>query len=264
VNLIDVGTNLTHESFASDLEVVIERARAAGVARMVVTGSSLAESEAAQRLAARHPAVLYATAGVHPHLAAQWRADSAAAIARLAGYPEVVAVGETGLDFFRDISPRAAQEKAFEAQLELACELGLPVFMHERDAQRRFGAILQRHRDRLSDAVAHCFTGSEEALDCYLELDLYIGITGWICDERRGTHLRELVGRIPSDRLLIETDAPYLLPRDLAPRPRGRRNEPMYLPHILATVAACRGVAVGELARATTANAERFFRLADR
>ena len=261
MDLVDIGANLTHESFTTDLAEVIARARAVGVTRMIVTGADLSGSAGARALARGHPGVLYATAGVHPHCADQWQADSAAIIRRLAEHPEVVAIGETGLDFNRDFSPRADQERAFEAQLQLASELGLPVFMHERDAHQRFAAILSAYRHRLSDAVAHCFTGDAAALDAYLALDLHIGITGWICDERRGLHLRELVARIPTDRLLIETDAPYLLPRDLKPRPRGRRNEPMHLPHILATVAACRGISTCELARATTANAERFFHL---
>jgi TatD DNase family protein len=172
-------------------------------------------------------------------------------------------VGECGLDFDRNFSPRDAQLRCFEAQLELAIELEMPVFLHERSAHDELVAILARHRARLPRAVVHCFTGSGDALARYLELDLHIGITGWICDERRGTHLRELVRRIPSNRLMVETDAPFLLPRDLRPKPRSNRNEPSLLPHIVATVASARGESTLELARTTTATARAFFAIGD-
>ncbi len=260
-DLVDIGANLTHESFGHDLEQVLARAMAAGVAQIVVTGSSAHESAAALGLARAHPGRLFATAGVHPHLAREWDAGVADAIAALAAAPEVVAVGEAGLDFNRDFSPRPDQERAFHDQLDLAARSGKPVFMHERDAHDRFLAILREHRSRLGPAVVHCFTGDERQADAYLELDLHLGITGWICDERRGLHLRRVVSRIPADRLMLETDSPYLLPRDLRPRPKSRRNEPMHLPHVLATVAASRGVTAAALARETTATARRFFAL---
>jgi TatD DNase family protein len=149
----------------------------------------------------------------------------------------------------------------FAAQLALAGDLGMPVFLHERDAHERFVAIVNEHRERLGRAVIHCFTGSAEELDSYLELDLHVGITGWICDERRGLHLRELIPRIPMERLMLETDSPYLLPRDLNPRPKSRRNEPAHLTHVLNTVAGCYGLAPEEVARASTATAREFFAL---
>ena len=253
MRLVDIGANLGHESFRGDLEEVLERARQAGVERIVVTGASVAESTVAQRLAARYPDRLRATAGVHPHLAREWSDASAGALGALLARPEVVAVGEAGLDFNRDFSPRACQE--------LATELAMPLFMHERDASERFVAILARHRHRLGPAVVHCFTGDERALDAYLDLDLHIGITGWICDERRGTHLHRLVKKIPSERLMVETDAPYLLPRDLRPRPKGRRNEPAYLPHIVERIAHCRGETPEQLAESSTRAAMAFFGL---
>ena len=185
-----------------------------------------------------------------------------AALADLARKPEVVAIGETGLDYNRNLSPPDVQRQVFKTQLELAADTGLPLFLHERDALEDQVSLLGAYRDRISGGVAHCFTGTEEALRAYLELDLYIGITGWICDERRGTHLRELVKQIPLDRLLLETDGPYLLPRDLQPKPKSRRNEPKYLPHITRTVADCIGIDEAELSAATTENARRLFRLA--
>ena len=261
MELIDIGANLCHESFAADLDEVLERAAHAGVDRIVVTGTSRSGSEAAVDLARRHPCRLRATAGVHPHEAATFDGAVAAAIEALAGRGEVAAVGETGLDFYRDFSPRPDQERAFEAHLEIAARLGLPVFMHERDAHRRFVDILRPFRDRLGPAVIHCFTGDREALHAYLDLDLHVGFTGWICDERRGLHLRELAGCIPADRLMLETDSPYLLPRDLRPRPRTRRNEPARLAHIARAVAAATGETVEALAARTTATACAFFGL---
>jgi TatD DNase family protein len=259
--LIDIGANLTHDSFDADRADVLERAAAAGVDRLVVTGTSVTSSVQAAELCAAHPGRLFATAGIHPHHAAEFDGHAAAALRELLGNPAMVAVGECGLDFFRDFSPRADQRHAFTAQLELAADVGKPVFLHQRDAHAEFVSILAPRRARLVGGVAHCFTGGPDELAAYLDLDLYIGVTGWVCDERRGGQLRDALPRIPLDRLLIETDAPYLLPRDLAPQPRNRRNEPAFLPHILRRVALGLDESVEVVAAATTANAERLFGL---
>jgi TatD DNase family protein len=260
-SLIDIGANLTHDSFDADRDTVIERARAAGVETIVVTGADAASSMAAAALARTNPGKLYATAGVHPHHADAYGAETTAELRALAQQREVVAIGECGLDYFRNFSPRDAQLAAFAAQLELARELQMPVFMHQRDAHDDFLRVFDRHRAGIVGGVVHCFTGEAHELEAYMERDLYIGITGWICDERRGLHLRELVKRIPADRIMIETDAPYLLPRDLMPKPASRRNEPMYLAHIAAVTAACRGEEPDSFADTTSANARRFFAL---
>ena len=260
-DLIDIGANLTHESFAADRDAVLARAAAAGVGRMIVTGTSVASSAQAAALCATHPGILAATAGVHPHHAAEVDAHTTDALRRLLLDPAFVAVGECGLDYFRDYSPRAAQQRAFAAQLELAAEVAKPVFLHQRDAHADFVAMLAPLRPSLAGGVAHCFTGGPRELEAYLALDLYVGVTGWVCDERRGTELRAAVPSIPRDRLLLETDAPYLLPRDLVPKPKHRRNEPKYLQHVLERVAALRNEPAAEVARATTANAERLFGL---
>ncbi|MCP1676252.1 TatD DNase family protein [Natronocella acetinitrilica] len=261
--LIDIGVNLTSRRFDQDREAVIARARAAGVSGMVITGTSVEESEQALQLAATAREMLSSTAGVHPHLSRELDDQGVRQLRSLLQEPIVVAVGETGLDFNRDFSPRPDQERAFERQLELAVEIGKPVFIHQRDAHSRLHAILHHYRDDLVDAVVHCFTDEREALYDYLDLDLYIGITGWICDERRGRGLQELVGAIPRNRLMIETDAPYLLPRDLPNPPANRRNEPAFLPHVLRAVARHRGEDPEALGAATTENARRFFRLRD-
>ncbi|MCP5472003.1 MAG: TatD family hydrolase [Sinobacteraceae bacterium] len=261
MTLVDIGINLAHESYDPDREAVIRRAQAAGVTQMVVTGASLESTRAAIALAQARPTVLHATAGVHPHHATTLDAGAAAKLAQLAAAPQVVAVGECGLDYFRNFSPPEAQRTAFERQLELAAGLRKPVFLHQRDAHADFVAILRNQLHGLVRAVAHCFTGERAELFEYLDLGLYIGITGWICDERRGGHLRELVRLVPRGRLMIETDGPYLLPRDLEPKPASRRNEPAFLPHVAAAIAAERGESLETLAGHTTATAREFFGL---
>ncbi len=259
---VEIGVNLEHRQFNRDRDSVLDRALAAGVTRLIITGSNLQTSREALALARKRSGVLWCTAGLHPHHASEFGADTIGQLRELLVQPEVVAVGECGLDFNRDFSPRPAQERCFESHCQLACELDRPLFLHDREAHTRFHDILKAHRPQLKrGGVVHCFTGTAEEVRAYLDLDLHIGITGWICDERRGRHLRTLVRDIPRDRLMLETDAPYLLPRDLEPLPRDRRNEPAFLPHVGRTVAACLGMDVEELARTTTATARAFFRL---
>ena len=261
MHLIDIGINLTHASYDPDRDAVIARAAAAGVSQMVVTGATVTGSQQAIALARQHPGVLYATAGVHPHHASALDATALRQLRDLMAVPEVVALGECGLDYFRDLAPRERQREALVAQLALAADCGKPVFLHQRDAHADFLAILREWRPRLSQAVAHCFTDTREAARDYLDLGLHIGITGWICDERRGQHLRTVVPYIPAGYLMLETDSPYLLPRDLHPMPSNRRNEPAFLPHIASAVAACRGETLATLAAHSTAAAREFFRL---
>ncbi len=259
MHFIDIGANLTHSSFRHDFHAVLDRARDAGVSQMIVTGASREGSLEALGLARSHPGVLYATAGMHPHHASEYDADTDTLLRELVAAPEVRAVGETGLDYHRNYSPREAQCFAFERQLLIAMECGKPLFLHQRDAHDDFMGLVRAARDRLGAVVVHCFTGTREELFAYLDLDCHIGITGWICDERRGRHLRELVRDIPANRLMIETDCPYLLPRNLMPMPSHRRNEPMYLAHIAAEVARDRGEALEVTAAAATATARAFF-----
>jgi TatD DNase family protein len=257
--LVDIGLNLAHDSFDHDRDQVVAAARGAGVHHMVITGSTLESSRAAIELARSAPGTFRATAGIHPHHAREFHDADVPALRSLMLEPEVGAAGECGLDYFRNFSAHEDQERVFRLQLELAAETGRPAFLHQRDGHDAFMAILREYRARLTAAVAHCFTGDGRELRDYLDLDLSIGITGWICDERRGLHLRDLVRLVPLDRLMIETDAPYLMPRDLRPKPGGRRNEPKYLPHILRAVAACRGEPPEAVAEATTRNAAAFF-----
>jgi TatD DNase family protein len=256
--LVDIGINLGHESFDPDRDAVMDAAWQAGLVAMVLTGTSEQASIRAAELAATHPR-LFSTAGVHPHDAAGFSDTTASTLRELLNLDQVVAVGETGLDYYRDFSPRPAQQEAFGAQLELAVATGLPVFMHQRDAHSDFYPILKEFRDRLSRGVVHCFTGTRKELYDYLDLDMHIGITGWICDERRGLHLQELVHDIPANRLLLETDGPYLMPRNIRPKPKTRRNDPANLVWVLDMVALCLGQAREDIAHQTTINAGDFF-----
>jgi TatD DNase family protein len=261
MQLIDIGANLTHESFRPDLDRVLERAHAHGVAQMVVTGASAAGSRMALAMAQAHPGVLFATAGVHPHHAVDYDDATDALLRELLQSEAVKAVGETGLDYHRNYSPQAAQIEAFERQLAIAVDCGKPLFLHQREAHADFMAVMKGLEGRLGAVVVHCFTGSRAEMVDYLDAGWHIGITGWLCDERRGTHLRELVRDIPADRLMIETDSPYLLPRTVQPKPSHRRNEPMYLKHIVEELARDRGEDVETTAANATATSLAFFRL---
>jgi TatD DNase family protein len=261
MQLLDIGANLTHESFHHDLDAVLQRAGEHGVTRMMVTGASRDGSRHAVALAEAHPGLLFATTGVHPHHAVDYDDATDAALRELGQHAAVRAMGETGLDYNRNYSPRDVQLQVFERQLQIAVDVQKPLFLHQRDAHADFVALLRRYRDKVPAAVVHCFTDTGEALRDYLALDCHIGITGWICDERRGTHLRELVREIPANRLMIETDAPYLLPRTVRPPPAHRRNEPMYLKHICEEIARDRGEPVEVTAANSTAAAEAFFGL---
>jgi TatD DNase family protein len=253
--VIDIGANLTHPAFRDDLDAVLARARQAGVETIVVTGTTVEDSRQASALG------LPFTVGVHPHHARDCGPETIPQLKSLAGNPHCVAIGECGLDFNRNYSPHPDQEKWFVAQLELGLSLAKPLFLHSRDAHPRVAEILKSHG--VKRAVAHCFTGEREELRAYLELGLYIGITGWICDERRGKHLLELVKEIPRDKLLLETDAPYLTPRDMKPQPKARRNEPAFLVHIANAVARTLGRSAEEIAEETTRNARMLFGLED-
>lgn len=255
--LIDIGANLTNKAFREDVPEVVARSHAAGVETIVVTGVSAPASRRAWEIASAHR--LYSTAGVHPHHASTWSREVEADVRDLLAHPRTVAAGECGLDFDRDFSPRPAQRAAFEAQLAMAAELGKPVFLHERSAHEDFVRILAAWRPKLKAAVVHCFTGERAQLEAYLALDLHIGLTGWICDERRGRHLESIVGLVPKGRLMVETDAPYIQPRDLRPRPKSNRNEPLNLPHIARVIAKHRGETFEELAAHTTETARAFF-----
>jgi len=273
VKLIDIGVNLMNPSYDKDREEVVKAAAAAGVSPLIISGSgersSLAAALYASSCSAGKSGALYSTAGVHPHEAKNCGNNTIDFLRELVkekpdqrpgGRGSVVkAIGECGLDYNRDFSPREVQRRWFAKQADLAAELSLPLFLHERDAFIDFSIILKEHINAVPAAVVHCFTGTGDELEYYLSLGCYIGITGWICDERRGRHLRELIKIIPPDRLMLETDGPYLLPRDLPLKVRNKRNEPKFLPHMAESAALCLGKSPDHLARETYENSKRFF-----
>ena len=278
MKLIDIGINLMNSSFDKDRDEVVQAAAAAGVSPLIITGcnekSSLSaalyansynESQS-RRYSGPQPGALYTTAGIHPHEVKNCVNDTIDFLRDLVLEKGAKAIGECGLDYNRDFSPRDVQRRWFVKQAELAAELSLPLFLHVRDAFADFSIILNEFHASVPAVVVHCFTGTRDELEYYLSLGCYIGITGWICDERRGKHLVESVKLIPKDRLLLETDGPYLLPRDIPLKKskievKNKRNEPKFLPHIAETVARHLGKESEKLAKETYANAKRFFKL---
>lgn len=262
---IDIGINLTSKQFKNDTVSVIQKAIIAGVQQMILTGTNVSNSQQAGALAQQYPGVLYATAGIHPHDAKHFNNESIAALRQLLQQANVVSAGECGLDFDRDFSPRPMQEKCYEAQLQLAGEIKKPVFIHERAAFERFNAITDNFLAALSKAVVHCFTGTLQEAKTYLDKGFYLGFTGAISDTKRFAHLQEVVAYTPLDRMMIETDAPFMLtknvPKHLLTPHQERRNEPAYLPFVAASIAQIKSIAVNEVAEQTTMNAKLFFGL---
>lgn len=258
---VDIAVNLLGSALEPDIATIVQAAADQGVSPLIVIGSDLTESAAAIDVCRQYPTQLYCTVGVHPHHASTWHNNSSLEQARLCQAKEVVAIGECGLDYNRDFSPRAMQRQAFAEQLALAAQLQKPVLMHERDAHDDFIAILREYRPHLSGALLHCFTGNHAQMDAYLALDLHLGITGWVCDERRGVELAQLVPFIPQNRLLIETDSPYLLPRSMRPKPKSSKNKPEYLPYIAQYIANLRGENPQDFAKHCYNNSLAFFNL---
>ena len=262
-NYIDIGINLTNKQFHNEAAEIIENAVNAGVGQMILTGTSVSNSEQSFNLAKKYPQNLWATAGIHPHDAKHFDGESISKLKKLLAESHVVSVGECGLDFDRDFSPRPVQEKCYEAQLQLAVEVQKPLFLHERAAFARFNAITDNFDGKLPKAVVHCFTGTLREAKIYLDKGFYLGFTGAITDVRRFEHLQEVVKYTPLDRLLIETDSPYMLaknvPKNLLTKHHERRNEPAFLPFVAQAVAQFKGISLAEAAEQTTQNAKDLF-----
>ncbi len=253
MSLIDTHAHLTDPKFDSDREEVIARANAAGVERIIVCGYDLESSRAAVEMAACYESV-YATVGVHPHDAKSYSADIESAIAELSRAQKVLAIGEIGLDYHYDFSPRCAQVAAFEAQVEMAARLGLPVVVHSRESNDEALQVLTGRAGNNIAGVFHCFSGDVEFARRVLDAGFYIGIDGPVT-YKSSDALRAAVEFCPLDRLLVETDCPYLAP---VPH-RGKRNEPAYVRHVAEEAARVKGITLERLAAATTANAGRLF-----
>jgi TatD DNase family protein len=255
VTLFDTHVHLHHERLAGEVDTVVARARQAGVTRLLCVAYDLESSRASVDIARRFEGV-WATVGVHPHDARPLDDAAQAELEALASDERVAAIGEIGLDFYRDLSPRETQGAAFEAQLELAGRAELPVVIHSREAHDQTQEMLDRWIPKLKGVVMHCFSGSVELARWYTERGVHLGIDGPVTYPK-STRLEEIARGIPDELLLLETDAPYLPPQSH----RGKRNEPAYLVEIAARVAEVRGVEVESLARQTTANALRFLGL---
>lgn len=257
--MIDIGVNLTNSRFDKDRDDVILRAEQAGISALVITGTNILESQQAAQLCLNYPQNLYSTAGVHPHDADHVSPNYLQDIEALTQLKQVKAIGECGLDFNRNFSHPDQQLKVFSEQVQLAARLNMPLFLHQRDAFEPWAKVLTPYIDKVPAMVSHCFTGDVSQVKQCLAMGMYIGITGWVCDERRGDALRACIPHIPLNRLLIETDAPYLTPRTIRPKPKSSRNEPSYLSYVVDTVSALMSVEKQQVIEHTTANAKRVF-----
>lgn len=261
MELIDIGLNLMHKSYNKDRIEVIDEAKKVGVSKCIITGSSMTSSKSAVNYASKHPDTLYATCGVHPHDAKTCDENTINNLRQLASNDCVVAIGECGLDYNRNFSPQNVQRKWFEEQVILAEELDMPLFLHDRESYDDFSKILKKHKKIASRSVVHCFTGTKYEAEDYLDLGCYIGVTGWICDDRRNDELLKAIKVIPPEKLMIETDGPFLTPRDFETKPKNNRNEPKYLPHILKRIAKEMGLDENKLATQVTENTKNFFNI---
>ena len=253
---VDSHAHLDDKRFADDLDDALDRARAAKVTRIVTVGDGVEGARAAVALAASRPDRLRAVVGLHPHSARLMTVSLLKELKRLAASPGVVALGEAGLDYYYDFSPRDAQREAFRLQIEAALELDLPLVVHCRDAYPECAALLEPFIASGLRGIVHCFNGTWEDAHVFLKFGLYIGLSGMITF-RNAEALRHTVRRVPLDRVLIETDCPYLSPEGQ----RGRRNEPAFVPLVAETLAAIHAVPLEGIAAATTANAEKIYRL---
>lgn len=256
--LIDSHCHLDFPNFAEDLDQVVARARAAGVGAMLTIGTTLAKSAQVIAVAERFPNI-WASVGIHPHEAEAEPDVQAQTLIGMSAHPKVIAVGETGLDYFYEHAPREAQKANFRAHIQAARETGLPIIIHTRDADEDTAEILRDEAAKGAfPGLIHCFTSGAALADVAIELGLYISFSG-IVTFKTAANLREIAARVPDDRILVETDSPYL-----APIPhRGKRNEPAFVADTARVVAAARGISVEDLARLTTANFTRLFTKAD-
>lgn len=253
--LVDTHTHVQMRQFESDRERVIAAARADGIARMIVPGTDVATSRTAVALAQAHPGVVFAGVGTHPHDAETLTPEALAQERELATAPGVVAIGEIGLDYYRDLSPREVQRAALVAQIGLARDLDLPIILHNRESHADMVALLRAHASGVR-GVFHCFIGDQAMATDALDLGFYLSFAGPLTYPRNA-ELRAVAAWAPLDRILIETDAPYLAPQPV----RGKRNEPRYVAMVAQVLAEARGLPVAEVAAATAANAATLFHL---
>ena len=256
---IDIACNFTHESFKHNLDEVINNAEQEGVEKFVLLCASLADIDPIKVIQNNAPEKYFISAGIHPHHATEILEINYDALLNKFKSISPNAIGETGLDYFRNISPPDIQKKSFGMHIEIAKELSLPLYLHQRDAHGDCIRIIKENISNFPKFVVHCFTGTQAELDEYLELGAYIGLTGWICDAKRNIDLRKSIKNIPIEKMMIETDSPYLIPKNLMIKPNKNINEPKYLPHIANEICELTGYDLEELKSATSNNAIEFF-----
>jgi TatD DNase family protein len=262
--MIDIGINILNRQFQHDTDEVIDRAFDAGVEKMILTGVNVANSIKSVEFCKKYNHDIYCTVGIHPHEAKSMTNESMNTLRKLSIDKNVKAIGECGLDYDRDFSPRPIQKKCFEAQIELAIELNLPLFLHERAAFQDFNLILDAFKDKLTPAVVHCFTGSIDEAKIYLDRGYYLGFTGAVTDERRFSHLREVLNYVPLNRMMLETDSPFMLPKNMnsgSLRNNERRNEPAFLPFVSKFIAQVKNISTEKLNEETSLVAKKFFKI---
>ena len=259
--LADCCFNITHESFSGDLNEIMQRAKDHKVEYFFAPASRESEILELLNFCNNYDGKLYCSIGIHPHHASELKPDTISNLKPHLENKYVKSVGEVGLDYFRNFQSPEIQIKCFEAFAGLAIDQNYPLFLHHREAFDDFYAIIKNTIDKVPQSIVHCFTGTKDELKKFLDLGLYIGITGWICDPNRGQELRDIVKYVPLDRMLIETDAPYLIPKDIKPKATKNRNEPMFLEHILSVISKLVGKDEEVVAQHTTKNFKDLFRL---
>lgn len=252
--MFDIGANLTSSHFSDDLDSVLDESFEAGVKKICITSSNLQDVRNAKKITERNKN-LYYSVGFHPHNAKDFKIEFLKDMSIYLDDPKAICLGEMGLDFNRNFSSREEQILCFESQLSLANSINKPLFLHQRDAHKEFLSILDNYKFN-QKLIVHCFTGNLSELEDYLKRDFYIGITGWVCDLKRGLDLRECIKHIPQDKLLIETDSPYL-----SPRKKIRRNEPKFLIDVAEEVARLRKQTKESIVKSSYENSLNFFNL---
>ena len=256
----DIACNFTSERFDKDLDEVINRAVANKITKFGLICSRMSDVNKLLKIYEQYSKNMFYTIGVHPHHANEINDDYLKKLKIEITTNNPHAVGETGLDFFRNLSTYEEQIYAFEEQIKIAIDTNKPLFLHQRDSHDDFIKILRKYSSDISKAVVHCFTGTQEQLDDYLELDFYIGVTGWICDEKRNVELRKTIKNIPLEKLMIETDCPYLIPKNIVEKPKNNRNEPSNLNHIINEIAELMEIDIDILRKQTFVNTINYFK----
>ena len=258
ISYFDIGANLTHESFKKDLDMVIKEAKLNKVKKICITSTTVEDTKISLKISEKEQDFFITTCGIHPHYADTFKESNIKEIKQLSEHTSVKAIGETGLDFNRNFSKKENQILCFKSQIEIAQELNLNLFLHQRDAHKDFMNCFN-NVDLKVNAVVHCFTEDKEKFYEYLDRGFWIGFTGWICDPVRGKHMIDLISNMPLDRIMIETDSPYLMPKNL--KIKGRRNEPKFIVEVAKRIAILQNKSLEDISQIFFENSLKFFDL---